>query len=230
VAVSGVTYSSGAKVTSAAEAFLARLRASVPASVRINVNSGVRSPDAQAAALVTKRAQAGDAGVRALYGQKDLVNELLAVPNDRAAMRAVLEAQVSRGRFLSRHMRSDALDIRSRDLSTEQQAAIVSAALALGAKAFVERDPPHIHIENIGGLQTQISSALAPVTSTLAASSSAAIIAAGGAARKTGKRAKRAAELARRNKGKIALGLGGGFLLALVGVLLLARRARSTPT
>lgn len=147
----GVTSSSGVETNAAIDSFATALRARVASTIPLHVTSGVRTATAQARALVTKRAQAGDAGVRALYGQKDLIDEILAVPATTEAMAKVLYAQMARGRFLSRHMRGDAFDLRRTNLTQEQAQIVNDAAKAMGAKPLIEDDPPHIHIEKVGG-------------------------------------------------------------------------------
>jgi hypothetical protein len=148
---SGVSGGSAVELNAPMIAFLTALRAKVPSSIAIYVTSGVRGATEQARALITKRKEAGDAGVYKLYGQKDLVQEILSVPNDQASMEAVLIAQMARGRFLSRHMRKDALDLQRKYWSADQLNAVVAACQELGAKTLVESNPPHLHLERIGG-------------------------------------------------------------------------------
>ena len=142
-----VTGGSGVELNAAMTSFLTRLRATVPASVPIYVTSGYRSPEAQARALVVKRNLGDD--LRALYGSR--VAPVLAAENTMEAMSAALRAQIATGLYLSRHMRGDALDLRTQGLTSAQVAAIQRAAEALGAKTLLETKPPHLHIERVGG-------------------------------------------------------------------------------
>lgn len=164
MAVEGVSVASGATINDAQWAFLARLRAAVDPSIPLYVTSATRTAMDQARALVPKRDAAealqaqgkdpGDADLRKLYRRGNgpsIVAALLAVPNDTAAMAAVLQEFMDRGIYLSRHMRGDALDLRTRDWTTAQRGVVVAAAEGLGARALVEYHPPHLHIENIGG-------------------------------------------------------------------------------
>ena len=147
----GVSGNAGLVLNDAQAAFLAQLRAAVPPSIPLHVTSGTRSPEAQASALVTKR-NLGD-NLRALYRSNlDIIEALLAVPNTVAAMATVLRHYMAQDRYLSRHMRGDALDLRSYTLSPAQRAVVMQAAARLGAKTNYETKPPHIHIERIGGL------------------------------------------------------------------------------
>ena len=143
------TQSSGVTLNAAMRSFLSRLDAATP-GIPIHATSGVRTAEAQARALVTKRQLESDASVSRLYGNRSTIQEVLSVPNSPSAMASVLASQMRRGVFLSRHMRGDALDVRSRNLTRAQQEAVVNAARALGAKAIIEANPAHIHIEQIG--------------------------------------------------------------------------------
>lgn len=142
-----VTANNGVVLTDGMRSFLAYLVRTLPADVPLHVTSGVRTTLAQAQALKVKRDLGDD--LLKLYAQDDLVRELLAVPNDVEAMREVLERQVARGRYLSDHMRKNALDLRSKNLTADQVALIERAAEKVGAKVVKERSPPHIHIEDL---------------------------------------------------------------------------------
>jgi len=146
----GVTAAGGVVLGEAQTAFLRRLRAALPADVPLHVTSGTRTVEAQARALVDKRDLGDD--LRALYrSNRAIIDEVLAVPNRVDAVAAVVRRHALAGRILSRHMRGDAIDLRSRNLTPDQRQAVLAAARSLGAKAIEESKPPHIHVENIGG-------------------------------------------------------------------------------
>ncbi|MCB9764962.1 MAG: hypothetical protein H6739_34635 [Alphaproteobacteria bacterium] len=148
----GVYMKRGVVLSPALLRFLARLRAVVPASIPLVVTSGVRTPEAQAAALQRKRTLGDD--LYALYRRghgPQIVASLLAVANTVPAMSAVLREWLARGVAMSRHMRGDALDLRIRGLSQEQLALLVMMCQRLGARAVVESRPAHLHIEGLGG-------------------------------------------------------------------------------
>lgn len=126
--------------------FLDRLAAKVP-GVPLFVTDGSRTTADQARVLQVKRELGDD--LHALYAQDDLVDELLKVEGEKA-MTWVLDDQVKRGRYLSRHMRKDALDLRSKTLTSDQVSRIMQAATELGAKPLFEGKPPHLHIERLG--------------------------------------------------------------------------------
>lgn len=138
----------GVRLPAGAEALLDRLAAA--AGVPITVTSGTRSPAEQAQAMASKLQRGED--LTALYGQDDLVAEVLAAAKspsapDVEAMAAVIEDQVRRGRFISRHLRGDALDLRTRDLSADQLAALKAALSQLGLRWLDEGD--HIHVDHL---------------------------------------------------------------------------------
>jgi hypothetical protein len=144
----GVTGNAGLVLNAAQGAFLRALRGALP-GVPMHVTSATRTPEAQAAALVTKRRLGED--LRSLYrSSRDIADALMAAPNTVPAMAAVIRRYMAQGRYLSRHMRGDALDLRSRNLSASQREAVISAAARLGARAVYETTPPHIHIEQVG--------------------------------------------------------------------------------
>lgn len=128
--------------------FLWELRART--SAPIYVTSGRRSIEAQARAMLGKLQAGGAQEIRDVYS--DAVAEaVLAAPPTEAAWAAALRSLVARGVSPSRHLIGDALDIRNKDLTAAEQADIVTAAQALGARVLVEDAPPHIHIDRIGG-------------------------------------------------------------------------------
>ena len=203
----GVAAASGIVVNKTVYDFLALLKERVGDAAPLYVTSGVRTATAQARALQTKRnLDPSGGGIRALYRRNaTLINEILAAPNTVAAMARVIQAQISRGSFLSRHMRGDAVDLRSRNLNSTQLAAIVNHAKSLGANVVVERSPAHIHI---GGLGSALQRAQQVVTETVRKGT------------KAGKRAGRAALREYRRRQKVYT--GGAVVLALGIVVILA--------
>jgi hypothetical protein len=143
--------------------FLDKLRTKILASEikEIIITSGLRTPSAQASALYYDRKKSGCSqypavpiGSKAhpgpcwphysLYTQKKLIMEVIRVDNDVSAMTAVLENQVSRGRYLSPHMRGMGVDIRVSNLSDEQEAFVMKRTKELGGAPVHEGD--HIHV------------------------------------------------------------------------------------
>lgn len=124
----------------------------------LEITSGYRSPRRQAEAMYVKLAVGGSL---ALYKRQDLTRPLLDAyrqgrkkrwKKDRivAAMAEVLQSQVERGQYLSRHMRGLAFDVRSTGMSSRQRQALLAAVREVGQMRIIhERRPPHYHIEVI---------------------------------------------------------------------------------
>jgi hypothetical protein len=126
----------------------------------VYITSGVRTPEAQARAISTKRSlhkcEGGITGkpssgspcwpIYKLYAQKTLISEVLRAPNSIQQMANVLQNQVSNSKFLSRHMRGMGIDLRTRNLHESQIELIKDTAKSLGGNAQYEGDPPHLHI------------------------------------------------------------------------------------
>ena len=139
-------------------AFAERMDAQLPFDLAIT--SGTRSPYAQAKAISNNRAAHGDAAQRALYrSQPELIGEVLAKSKtDVAGMARVLTAQIKRGRYLSRHMRADAIDLRTRDKSSAQVQQMIAVARSLGARPNLESD--HLHVGGVSGTVGKVTAAL----------------------------------------------------------------------
>lgn len=124
----------------------------------LEITSGYRSPRRQAEAMYVKLAVGGSL---ALYKRQDLTRPLLDAyrqgrkkrwKKDRivTAMAEVLQSQVDRGQYLSRHMRGLAFDVRSTGMSSRQRQALLAAVREVGQMRIIhERRPPHYHIEVI---------------------------------------------------------------------------------
>jgi len=122
----------------------------------LEITSGYRAPARQAAAMYGKLAVGGSL---AIYKNQALVDPLRRAFRDGrkkrwkkeriiAAMAEILEAQVGRGIYLSRHMRGRAFDVRSNGMSAGQRAAFRDAVAAVGdMRVIYESKPPHFHVE-----------------------------------------------------------------------------------
>ncbi len=120
-------------VSQAAQKFISAVRVQIPNDqIRtVFITSGVRTPEAQARAISTKRTlhkcegaisgrPAPDAPcypIYRLYAQKELILEALRVPNSIPDMTRVFQKQVEQQKFLSRHMRGRGLDLRVSNLN-----------------------------------------------------------------------------------------------------------------
>jgi uncharacterized protein YcbK (DUF882 family) len=131
----------------------------------VYITSGVRSPEAQARAISTKRTlhkcESGIAGrpppdhacypIYRLYKNKELIIEALRVPNTVREMTNVFERQVLNKKYLSRHMRGLGIDLRVSNLNAEQIALLKTAVQTAGGNYVYEGDPAHIHVGISGG-------------------------------------------------------------------------------
>lgn len=136
----------GVDVTPTAAAWLDRLVAQLEADLLpVVVTSGRRGTRRQAEALAFKHARGED--LTGLYQQKDLIAEVLAVAPDVEAVTAVLDEQVARGRFLSPHMRDDAVDLRRWHRTPAQLKRLAAHCQALGAQTVLESD--HLHVQHL---------------------------------------------------------------------------------
>lgn len=125
---------------------------------RLVVTGGSRTSERQAELMLEKLAHGED--IVALYENKAAATEIRAVYRDSAgvrqpkkqlirAMRDVINAQIDRGIYVSRHLKAGAADVRSRDLKAPQEAAFRAAVAAEpGVILLDERGSaePHLHL------------------------------------------------------------------------------------
>lgn len=205
----GVTGASGLNMNEGQVDFLRRLRAAVPASIPLYVTSATRTAREQASAMKTKR-DLGD-NLRKLYGPK--ADAVLAAPNTVDAMTAAIEGMLRKGIYMSKHMRGDAVDLRSRNWSSEQRKQVEDAVRSIGGRPLYETTPPHLHVDVKTSAVTRVAEA-AVDTGVEAAKTTVAV-------------ARSGAATLRRNW----LVTAGVFtLVALVGGYFLFRKPRRVPT
>ena len=126
----------------------------------LKVTSGVRSPKQQAQAMYDKLQRGGSlniyanktaaAEVQAAYdlARKSGAGEAAIV----ADMASVIQKQVSRGVYISKHLTNTAIDISNSDangrpLSHNDLAILFSIIGRHGGKVLMESKPPHIHVQ-----------------------------------------------------------------------------------
>ena len=102
------------------------------------ITSGLRSPMAQAEAMLDK-VRRGE-NLHALYRNDQLIDDLLKLPRTATAWAAVLAV-----RPVSSHQSGKAFDVRTRDRSSSEVAAMKSIAAELRGSGLIESD--HLHIE-----------------------------------------------------------------------------------
>lgn len=121
----------------------------------IYVTSGTRSADQQAQAMYDKL-RFGQRLTR-LYRDYRAASEIQRAyrrhrrSGRRAcvgAMARVIRTQMGRGRFISRHLRASAADVRSRDMTRRQRRIFRDVVRAVGGVRLLEEGtPPHFHLQ-----------------------------------------------------------------------------------
>ncbi len=122
------------------------------------ITSGTRSPGEQAAAMYAKLSRGRN--LLRLYRRTSLARAVIKIYRKgrrkrwgwratQAAMARVLRAQVARGEHLSQHLRSGAVDVRSRTLSRKEKRIFRRLVRKERDVDFIkeERVPPHFHLE-----------------------------------------------------------------------------------
>ena len=148
---SGVVLSSKiqAKVKRIADRYYAE------AERKITVTSGTRSAKAQARAMYRKLAAGGSMSI---YKDKASAKEIeKAYLDGKKAeeskgqivkrMTKAIEGQVKKGKYISKHLRAGAIDVRSRDMSSEEREHFRQAAKGVAKSFILETKPPHWHLQ-----------------------------------------------------------------------------------
>lgn len=125
------------------------------AKKKIQVTSGTRTPERQAEAMYNKLKggdkltaykdqvsameikKAYDDGQKAKKGKSAIVKE----------MATVISAQVKKKKFISKHLRAAAVDIRSRDMSLVEKTVFERIAKKHATTVILEKIPPHWHLQ-----------------------------------------------------------------------------------
>ncbi len=138
-----------AKVKRIADSYYAK------AKKKITVTSGTRSAKAQAKAMYGKLAAGGSMSI---YKDKASAKEVKkAYSEGKKAeeskgqivkrMAKVIEGQVKKGKYLSKHLRAGAIDVRSRDMSSKEKEYFKQAIKGVAKSFILEKKPPHWHLQ-----------------------------------------------------------------------------------
>ncbi len=131
----------GVKLTSAQRSYLETLQKAV--GFVITATSGGRTPEEQAAAMLSKLKAKGEAELRKVYRSNlPIIEEMLQSPRTVAAWAAVIR---EKGMGLSRHLFSKAVDLRTKNLTPEQVAKLKKSVTATGGRPYEEYD--HLHVD-----------------------------------------------------------------------------------
>lgn len=145
----GVTLNaiSKAKVKKIADDFHAQT------SKDIVVTSGTRSASSQADAMYKKFSQGGS---YTIYKNHTAAKEIYDIytnsePNtDKnkiiSAMEEKITEQINDQNYISKHLKSGAVDIRSRDMSNNEKATFKKVAKPYASVIILETKPPHFHL------------------------------------------------------------------------------------
>ena len=120
------------------------------------VTSGTRTAASQAEAMYVKL-EIGD-DVVTLYGGGASVKAIKKAYDDGKkakqsktdivdAMTKVIEGQIAKGVYISKHLKAGAVDIRSRDMSDKEKKAFRKAAKGKVTSVLLETKPPHWHLQ-----------------------------------------------------------------------------------
>lgn len=123
------------------------------AGYRLIITSGYRTPAGQARAIYSNLRLYGVRYVLSLYRRKAAIREIVNAYRGRrqrprralVAMTRVIEAQVKRGVFISKHMLGRAFDVRSGGHNGARLPVLREVAQELGGTVMVEQN--HYHVE-----------------------------------------------------------------------------------
>jgi len=146
--VPGVSMKKGVVLNDSMRRFLSELRSRL--GFDLTVTSGVRGAAEQASLMLD-----GTADIRSLYRGSAGAEVADVASQGVGAAQRVIEGQMSRGVYVSRHLRGDALDFRVSDLTSDQVAELKSEAAGLGVETLDEGD--HVHVEEIGTMLAEAS-------------------------------------------------------------------------
>jgi len=121
----------------------------------IVITSAKRTASSQASALYTRFKNGGD--VRDYIKQteakavKQAYDDAVKAKKNKTdiikAMTQTLEGQIKKGNYLSSHLSSKALDVRSKNMSKTEKKAFLKACKAVANKCLVEGTPQHFHLQ-----------------------------------------------------------------------------------
>lgn len=120
---------------------------------RLHVTSAYRTPERQARAIDRNLRTFGRAYVLTIYRRSQAIREIVSAHNRNRrrkgqavmAMTRVIEAQIRRGVYISRHMLGRAFDIRSKGPNGAKLSVLQEVAQSMGGRVLVEKN--HYHVE-----------------------------------------------------------------------------------
>jgi len=120
----------------------------------IVVTSGARSSQSQAEAMYGKLA-GGDK--LTVYSNQTAAKEIKKAYDDAVTaeksksdiisdMKSVIDNKISKMIYISKHLKTGAVDVRSKDMTTAEKSHFKSAATGIAIKVILETTPPHFHL------------------------------------------------------------------------------------
>lgn len=148
---SGVTLTATvkSKVKKIADAYYAATKK------QLTVTSGTRSASSQAEAMYGKLA-GGDK--LTVYSDQVSAKEIKKAYDDGITakkvksaiikdMATVIESQIKKGKYISKHLKAGGVDIRSKDMSAKEKEEFKKAAKGVATTVILETTPPHWHLQ-----------------------------------------------------------------------------------
>ena len=122
---------------------------------KLVVTSGTRGTKSQAAAMYKKLAAGDDLSIyknqTAIKEIKSAYNKGVKAKKSNSAivgdMEKVIEAQIKKSIFISKHLREGAVDVRSRDMTSTDKEKFRQAAKGIAKSVILEVIPPHFHLQ-----------------------------------------------------------------------------------
>lgn len=120
----------------------------------IVVTSGTRTSQSQAEAMYGKLSGGDQLTV---YSNQTAAKEIKKAYDDAVVakkskldiisdMKSVIDSQISKMIYISKHLKVGAVDIRSKDMTTAEKVSFKSAATGVAIKVILETTPPHFHL------------------------------------------------------------------------------------
>lgn len=122
---------------------------------KLVVTSGTRTSQSQAEAMFTKMA-GGDA--LAVYANQSAAQKIRSIYDEgvkantsKSALideiKSEIDSQINQGIYISKHLKKGAIDIRSRNMSTDEKKHFNEAAKGVASTVILETIPPHFHLQ-----------------------------------------------------------------------------------
>lgn len=121
----------------------------------IVVTSGTRASESQASAMYGKLSGGDTLSVYkdqvSAQAIKTAYDEAVAAKKNKtqviSAIKTVINGQIKKGVYISKHLKQGAVDVRSRDMSAGEKAKFKEAAKGTATTIILEVVPPHFHLQ-----------------------------------------------------------------------------------